>query len=272
MMNSKMLNGSGVPDPTAYKAIKEGEKKMDWQTGEVLRHEETGKVFVCIKSFDDSSKPYAVCFQVYDGVINSENAVAVKIEQGVYMYGEVTRLFYVNDYTKDIEKYKVVRSLQEAELTQILNFLGYGLNVPYKVKERLKAEEGETVNEDEKAPGSGAEWLKLALEHTGLKRNELAKSTGISDSTIYNYLAGKTAPDWKRTNQIVTALLKTATEKAVEAARSKEKKKVEEIPTQKEKPRETPVNTAETEALKIELVRWKERAEIFETLYREVRA
>lgn len=272
MMNSKMLNGSGVPDPTAYKAIKEGEKKMDWQTGEVLRHEETGKVFVCIKSFDDSSKPYAVCFQVYDGVINSENAVAVKIEQGVYMYGEVTRLFHVNDYTKDIEKYKVVRSLQEAELTQILNFIGYGLSVPYKVKERLKAEEGETVKEDEKAPGNGAEWLRMALEQAGLTRDELSERAGISNSTIYNYIAGRTAPDYKRTKQIITALLKTVAEKAAEAARNKEKKKVEEIPVQKEKPRETPVNTAETEALKIELVRWKERADIFEKLYREVRA
>lgn len=265
-----MLNGSGLPDPTAYKAMAEREIKMDWMTGEVLRHEETGKVFVCVKAFEDSPRPYAVCFQLYDGRIDSDNAVAVKLGQGEYMYGEVTRLFYVNDHTKDVERYKVVRTLQEAELTQILNFIGYGLSVPYKVKEQLKAEE---AAEETKPAKIGCEWLKTAIDMLGVQQAEITRRTGLSHSAISNMIYGKSGnPKQETLEKIFRAMFEIVTERAVYAANTQKIIKADEIPAVIEKPVKSAVDASEVEALKIEVARWKERAEIFEMLWREGRA
>lgn len=245
---------------------------MDWMTGEVLRHEETGKVFVCVKAFEDAKRPYAVCFQIYDGVIYGDNVVTVKVEPGVMMYGEVTKLFYVNDFTKDIEKYKVVRTLQEAELTQILNFIGYGLSVPYKVKEQLRAEEAQEAAEEEKAPRNGCEWLKTAIDMLGVQQAEVTRRTGLSHSAISNMILGRSGnPRQETLEKILKALFEIVTERAVYAAGAKETVKAEEIPVETEKPVKSPQDASEVEALRIELARWKERAEIFENLWREER-
>lgn len=245
---------------------------MDWMTGEVLRHEETGKVFCCVKAFDESPRPYAVCFQLYDGRIDSENAVTVKLGQGEYMFGEVTRLFYVNDHTKEIEKYKVVRSLQEAELTQILNFIGYGLKVPYKVKEQLRAEEAQEAAEEAKPAKIGCEWLRTAIDMLGVQQSEVTRRTGLSHSAISNMIYGKSGnPKQETLEKIFRALFEIVTERAVYAAGTEETVKAEEIPVEIEKPVKSAQDASEVETLKIEVARWKERAEIFEMLWREVR-
>lgn len=53
---------------------------------------------------------------------------------------------------------------------------------------------------------SAAERIREAMDDAGIKQTELAKSTGMSDSTIFRYLSGKMEPKQKAINLLAREL------------------------------------------------------------------
>lgn len=53
---------------------------------------------------------------------------------------------------------------------------------------------------------SFAERLRTAMAAAGIKQTDLAKSTGMSDSTIFRYLSGKMEPKQKAINLLAREL------------------------------------------------------------------